>query len=127
MVRARLAPGGLVALNVATVPGDPRLQRALAGTLASVFPDARVWPVLRFNHLVIGLTRRPARIRVAAAPRLAALVARLRRDLSPRVAPAADPWTDDHAPVEWVTDRMILEYGLRGGELDEDRLPTAPR
>jgi len=36
------------------------------------------------------------------------------------------PWTDDRAPVEWITDRMILEYGLRGGELDEDFLPTHP-
>ena len=34
--------------------------------------------------------------------------------------------TDDRAPVEWVTDRMIVEYAARGGELDEDFLPTAP-
>jgi len=37
-----------------------------------------------------------------------------------------DPWTDDLAPVEWVTDKMIVEYAARGGELDEDSLPTAP-
>ena len=39
---------------------------------------------------------------------------------------AKRPWTDDRAPVEWVTDRMIVEYAARGGELDEDLLPTAP-
>jgi hypothetical protein len=39
---------------------------------------------------------------------------------------AGDPWTDDLAPVEWVTDRMIVEYAASGGELDEDFLPTAP-
>ena len=126
LVRERLAPGGLVALNVATVPRDPRLERALAGTLASVFPDVRVWPVLRFNHLVVGLTRPPASRPVQADARLRPLVSRLRRDLGTSVRPSANPWTDDRAPVEWVTDRMILEYGLRGGELDEDRLPTAP-
>ena len=34
--------------------------------------------------------------------------------------------SDDRAPVEWVTDRMIVEYAARGGELDEDFLPTRP-
>jgi hypothetical protein len=35
-------------------------------------------------------------------------------------------WTDDRAPVEWLTDRMILEYAAEGGRLDEDYLPTRP-
>jgi hypothetical protein len=43
------------------------------------------------------------------------------------VAPKAEPWTDDHAPVEWVTDRMIVDYAVRGGSFDEAPLPTAPR
>ncbi len=34
--------------------------------------------------------------------------------------------TDDRAPVEWLIDRMIIEHVARGGELDEDLLPTAP-
>jgi hypothetical protein len=38
-----------------------------------------------------------------------------------------DPWTDDRAPVEWVTDRMIIKFASEGGELDEDFLPTRPR
>jgi hypothetical protein len=29
--------------------------------------------------------------------------------------------------VEWITDRMIVEYAARGGSLDETKLPTAPR
>ena len=35
-------------------------------------------------------------------------------------------WTDDRAPVEWVTDRMIVAYAAEGGRLDEDYLPTRP-
>jgi hypothetical protein len=42
------------------------------------------------------------------------------------VAPSGDPWTDDRAPVEWLTDRMIVSYAARGGDLDERTLPTAP-
>ncbi len=29
----------------------------------------------------------------------------------------ADYWTDDKAPVEWITDRMVLSYGLSGKDL----------
>ena len=37
-----------------------------------------------------------------------------------------DPLTDDRAPVEWLTDNMILGYVAYGGDLEQDLLPTAP-
>jgi spermidine synthase len=128
LVRGRLRPGGVVVLNVATVPGDDRLEQALAGTLAAVFPEVRVWPLLRFNRLVLGFTEARAErpLREAADPRLEALVRLLGEQLSGALEPAARPWTDDRAPVEWTTDQMILEYAARGGALDERPLPTAP-
>lgn len=126
LVKERLRPGGIAALNVATVPGDDRLVRELAGTLATVFPEARVWPALRFNHLVLGLTRPVATPGVRPRAPVDALAERLRGALSEPVTPARDPWTDDRAPVEWITDRMIVEFAARGGTLDETPLPTAP-
>jgi spermidine synthase len=126
LVRERLAPGGLVALNVATVPGDRQLEDGLAGTLATVFPVVRTWPVLRFNHIVIGFSDDRAVQTRDYDSELSELVDLLLRDLGPPVAPKQDPWTDDRAPVEWVTDRMILAYAAEGGRLDEDLLPTAP-
>jgi hypothetical protein len=127
LVREHLRPGGIVALNVATVPGDERLARDVAGTLATVFPSVRMWPALPLNRLVLGFTGpvEPARLRRAPA-RLRPLTALLERQLRP-VEPAADPWTDDRAPVEWVTDRMIVEYAARGAGADQRLLPTAPR
>jgi spermidine synthase len=122
LVRSRLEPGGVLALNVATVPGDRRLRDDIAGTVAAVFPEVRIWAPLRFNSFVIGLTR-PVRA-LRPVPVLGDLLA---RQLSGPVGPAADPWTDDRAPVEWVTDRMILRYAAEGGRLDEQRLPTSPR
>jgi hypothetical protein len=130
LAKERLRPGGLIALNVATVPEDRRLQRELAGTLATVFPEVRVWPVLRFNHIVVGLTRTyndSTVVHTLYAPLPLELAELLFRQLGAPVAPSDDPWTDDHAPVEWVTDRMIVSYAARGGELDEMDLPTAPR
>jgi hypothetical protein len=126
LVRSRLRPGGIVALNVATVPGNRALERELAGTLAGVFAEVRVWPVLRFNHIVIGLTEPGAKVGESPDSRLASLVSLLRAELGPRVPAADDEWTDDHAPVEWITDRMIIEYAARGGDFDEAPLPTAP-
>jgi spermidine synthase len=121
LVRSRLAPGGVVALNVATVPGDTRLVDGIAGTAATVFPEVRIWPALTFNHFVVGLTRPVERLR--PVPVLGDVLA---RQLSDPVAPASRPWTDDRAPVEWVTDRMILGYAAEGGRVDEQPLPTAP-
>jgi spermidine synthase len=121
LVRSHLTPGGLVALNVATVPGDTRLVDGIAGTVASVFPEARVWPALTFNHFVVGLTRPLHGFR--PVPVLGDL---LERQLSDPVPPAARPWTDDRAPVEWVTDRMLVRYAAEGGRPGGDKLPTAP-
>ena len=126
LVRDRLRPGGVVALNVATVPGDLRLVDELAGTLATVFGEARVWPVLRFNPIVVGLTKPGPDVGAPRDADLTALARLLRDGLGPPVAPSGDPWTDDHAPVEWITDRMIIEYASRGGDLDEPPLPIGP-
>jgi spermidine synthase len=132
LVRERLRPGGIVALNVAAVPDDTRLVRAIAGTLAAELPQVAVWPVLRFNTVVLGLDQ-PAtfaelrrRLRVPGPTDLASLRALLARQLRP-AEPFERPWTDDRAPVEWVTDRMIVQFAVEGGRLDEDYLPTRPR
>jgi hypothetical protein len=130
LARERLRPDGALVLNIATVPDDHRLAEGVAGTLATEFPVALSWQALRFNQLVIGLTARPGdralrRGLALAPPRLRPLTKMLERNA--RVAaPASDPWTDDRAPVEWITDRMILEYAAEGGRLEEYPLPTAP-
>ena len=31
------------------------------------------------------------------------------------VSPSSDPLTDDRAPVEWLTDQMIVRYAAAGG------------
>ncbi|MCS7007556.1 MAG: fused MFS/spermidine synthase [Gaiellaceae bacterium] len=130
LVRERLRPGGIVALNVASVPGDRRLVRAIGTTLAAELPQVLEWPVLRFNTIVLGLARpleRPELVRrLRRGPAdLAPLRDLLAREARP-LEPHGRPWTDDRAPVEWLTDRMIVSYALEGGRLDEDFLPTRP-
>ncbi|MBA3717881.1 MAG: fused MFS/spermidine synthase [Actinobacteria bacterium] len=130
LAREHLRPGGAIALNVATVPGDVRLAQGISGTLAAEFPQVVTWQALRFNQLVIGLSA-PTRTavlarRLARAPdRLSALAGLLGRQMRP-AARSSTPWTDDRAPVEWITDRMIVKYAAENGGLDEHLLPTAP-
>jgi hypothetical protein len=130
LVRDHLTPGGIVALNVAAVPDDKRLVRAVGGTLAAELPQVLEWQALRFNTIVLGLTeplsRTELRRRLASGPpALASLRRLLAADARP-VERSERPWTDDRAPVEWLTDRMIVAYAAEGGRVDEDYLPTRP-
>ena len=130
LVRAHLASGGVVALNVAATPHDRRLTTAIGSTLRSVFPDVWLWRALRFSDLVFSFAEPRARadlVRRATTvdPQLRSLVPLLRRELA-RAPSGGAPWTDDRAPVEWVTDRMLVEQIARGEGLDERYLPTLP-
>ena len=131
LVHAHLEPGGAVALNVAQTPEDHRLLESIGGTMATVFAQVWHWPALRFNQLVVGLASPASR---------ADLQRRLREEMAPDIAvlgdlfsqqaavqpPSADPMSDDRAPIEWITDRMIIEHIAGGHGLDEQLLPTAP-
>ena len=131
LVREHLTPGGIVALNVAAVPEDKRLVRAVGGTLASrASAGARVARAAlqhdraRADRAALGGGDR-APSRRAARP-----ISRRFASSSPatcdRSGVAETPWTDDRAPVEWLTDRMIVSYAAEGGRLEEDYLPTRP-
>ncbi len=130
LVRDHLAPGGIVALNVARVPDDDRLVRAIGSTLVAELPQVLEWPALRFNTIVLGFTTALERDELARRLRsgpgdLAPLRELLAREARPLTS-SGRPWTDDRAPVEWLTDRMIVSYAAEGGRLDEDYLPTRP-
>ena len=128
--REHLKPGGVLALNVAAVPGDDRLSNAIGSTVLGAFPQAWRWRPLRFNELVLGLDHPAPRAvlerRVSAVPaQVSSLVPLFQEELE-QVRQTERPLTDDRAPVEWLTDRMIIEHIAEGGGLDEDYLPTAP-
>ena len=130
LVRDHLSPGGAVALNVATVPGDEQLSNALGTTMLTEFPSVFRWRALEFNQLLLAfpkpVTEQDLERRVGGiSPAAESLVAPFRVQLSP-MTDTGDPLTDDRAPVEWLTDNMILGYVAHGGDLEQDLLPTAP-
>ena len=131
LARERLAPGGILALNVASVPGDESLLDGISGTLTHEFECGggvagaalQQDPARASTTAELGAGPRSSRAGRRSCSRSASCCV---RQLRPVTEKAKRPWTDDRAPVEWVTDRMIVEYAARGGELDEDFLPTAP-
>jgi hypothetical protein len=55
------------------------------------------------------------RLRLEGAPPQLTGVAASALDHARPVAPSSDPLTDDRAPVEWMTDQMIVRYASDGG------------
>jgi spermidine synthase len=129
LARRHLRPGGALALNVAAGPGGGGLSRAIGSTVLAAFPQAWRWRAMKYNHLLLGLDSPTARGTLISraqgvAPALRPLLPLLARRLDP-VHAVAEPLTDDRAPVEWLTDELILAQVRRGG-IDDDVLPTEP-
>jgi spermidine synthase len=130
LVRSHVTPGGAVALNVARLPGDRGLLRAIAATVRERFGQAWAWDALRFNTLLFSfespVTRAELVRRVGAVPApLRRLVPLFRRQVS-AAGFHGSVLTDDRAPVEWLADRAIVSYIAGGGRLEDDHLPTRP-
>jgi spermidine synthase len=114
LVRERLAPGGIVAVNVGHPEGSDDLERVLGRTMAEAFPTVLRDPVEPLNTILIGTagTASADRLRDAAA-NLRGDLARLARDAAGRIEPrlgGGEIFTDDRAPVEWLTDQTLLGY-----------------
>lgn len=111
LAKTKLVDGGVFVMNVNAPDLDSRLLKALVNTAAAVYPHVAVMPVEdSWNHLVfasdepIGLAEAAARIPPAYDDVRAAAV----NAIAARHDPGAEVFTDDRAPVEFLTDSMIL-------------------
>ncbi|MBV9716876.1 MAG: fused MFS/spermidine synthase [Solirubrobacterales bacterium] len=112
LVRAHLRPGGAVIVNVGHIPGQDSLEKVVSATLRTVFPFVERDPVNATNTLVSASARPLSAARIAAAG-LPAPLAPLARQVGDRLEPSlpgGSVYTDDRAPVEWLTDLAILRY-----------------
>ena len=114
LARSRLAPGGVVVVNVGHPEGQDELERVLAATMRAVFPSVVRDPATPTNTLLAASAEpiSPAALRRARG----ALPAPLREvadETADRMEPAlrgGEVYTDDKAPVEWLIDRTIVDY-----------------
>lgn len=126
IVASHLADDGVLTINSASVPGDRRLINGLATTMGTVFPSIYTVDIPGSLNTMIFATRQPTRAEDFAA-NLVALSA------DPNVHPllintmqttfsglqsgyeVTTVFTDDHAPIEWIVNDMVVRFILGGG------------
>src|SRR5829696_270941 len=114
LARERLAPGGVVIVNVGHAEDSDELERVLGTTMGSAFPRVLRDPIEPTNTLLVGgdaglSARRLARVAASLGPDLRPLAREAAARLVPRLA-GGEVYTDDRAPVEWLVDSSLLEY-----------------
>ena len=118
LARERLAPGGVVIVNVGHPEESDKLEKVLSATVADAFPYVLRDPLEDVNTLLVASEAEPS------AENLRTIAPELPPDLRPlafataaRLEPAlegGDVYTDDHAPVEWLIDASIVEEATGG-------------
>jgi spermidine synthase len=120
---SRLVDDGVLAINVGRAPGDRRLVEDLCATLRSVFPSVYVMDIPDTFNTILFATKQPTSINDLMAnyqllatdtvtPNL------LMETISITVAnmqttpSVGRVYTDDLAPIEWVTNDMVVHYVL---------------
>ncbi len=120
LVRDRLAPGGIVAVNVGHPVDSPDLEKALAATMRAVFGADRVFrdPAEPTNTMLLATTtdEDPAqtlRSRTGLPADLQATVTATADRLAPALR-GGPVYTDDRAPVEWLVDLSLADVARTG-------------
>jgi spermidine synthase len=114
VVRQHLAPGGLLVINVGHLPDSASLEKVVSATVGSVFPQVARDQVSNTNSLVVAADAPLSGGRViAAGAQVPAGLHNLLAEVADRLGPplpGGQVYTDDVAPVEWLTDLSILRY-----------------
>ncbi len=127
----KLSETGALAINVGRTPGDRRLVDAVSSTLLQVFPTVHAIDVPGTLNTILVATRQPTE-----AGNLPANLATLASDAHPvlrdalttAVANLADVradgpvMTDDRAPIELISDSIVIRYLLDNGPAALDTL-----
>ena len=122
-VRAHLNERGVVVINVGRTETDRRMVEAMTATLGTVFPTVHVMDVPgTFNSILVATVQPTAPENLAQNRALMdAATPQLLRDalfyaegaLSPTV-PSETVFTDDRAPVELMTNQIVIDFVLSG-------------
>jgi predicted membrane-bound spermidine synthase len=125
IVHDHLAEDGVMAINVGRAPADRRLIDGLVATIRTVFPAVYVMDLPGTFNSIIYATAQPTDIanlyqnyvylqsRPDIHPLLNTVIQRLIVYQAP--TPGDGPvFTDDLAPIEWITNNMVLRYLLSG-------------
>lgn len=120
-----LTEDGVLVINVGRGPGDRRLINAISSTIASVFPSVYVVDIPGTFNSILYATVQPTQAANLEAnlaylsgledvhPLLIAAVQTAQANLQP-VVQSGRVFTDDLAPIEWITNTMIFDFFMSG-------------
>ncbi len=130
IVADHLTEQGVLVINVGSAHGDRRLIDGLATTIGTVFPSVYVVDIPGTFNSMIYATRLPTDAANLdenllalsrhgdASPLLLASISLARANLQPLPSLGLRQYTrvfsDDLAPIEWITNDMILNFVLHG-------------
>lgn len=127
----RLASDGVLAINVGRVPQDRRLVDAVSATLAAVFPSVHAIDVPGTLNTILVATKSPttsdnlrqnaSAFAEATDPLLRDVLQTTAANLAP-VSVDGPIMTDDRAPVEFISDSIVIRYLLDVGPSGLDTL-----
>ncbi len=121
IVRQHLTEDGVVVMNVGRAPGDRRLINTLGSTLLTVFPSVHVVDIPNAFNSILYATVQPTQDsnlalnldyltrRGNVSPLLLASMRLALANLQPPPSPDTI-FTDDLAPIEWITNNMVLKF-----------------
>jgi spermidine synthase len=129
LVRAHLTEDGVMVINVGRDQNDRSLINALGSTIASVFPSIYVVDIPNTYNSIIFATNQPTKVGNLAENyifltnlgNVPALLLESIQTAITNLQPAPETtqvFTDDLAPIEWITNRMLVNFVL-SGEVDE--------
>jgi spermidine synthase len=112
--RAHLQPGGTFIVNVGHLPDSSSLEQVVTATLRAVFPHVVRDRVSSENSLLVASTAPlSGDAMIASHAHLPLALQGLLASTAGRITPTltgGTVYTDDKAPVEWLTDLSILRY-----------------
>jgi spermidine synthase len=125
LVRDHLTETGTVVINVGRAPEDRSLIDAMVTTLQTVFPSVHVMDIpYTLNTMVYATVSETGMddfiqnyLELQADPTTHPLLLDAMALVIVNQQPLPEPsivFTDDKAPVEWVVNRMVLEFMLSG-------------
>jgi hypothetical protein len=123
-IRAHLSPTGVLALNTGHTSHDFRLVQAFVNTLATVFPSVYVFNVPGTFNTEIMATMAPTSLDTFRANLGQFVSDPVMGSVADEVVPVAQVgraqpggivFTDDQAPIEELTDQLLLNYIQQGG------------
>ena len=124
----RLSPTGVLTINVGRLPGDRRLINAMASTIAETFPSVHIMDIPYTLNSIIYATKQSTNEDFLSANFITLTD---KGDTHPLLLDAMQTtwtykqegyenstiFTDDKAPIEWITNDMILGFML-GGDVE---------